>query len=222
MRYRNGDRDIRELERALRADPNDLNAYAKLLRAKVRAGLLTSDCVVQAARLGHAAAQEAEPDAIRFEGELSYDDEADLERAVSALSDRREIVSFACDCAERVLPIFEREAPDDARPRLAIEAARKWISGPYKIATSVSRDANAAADAHSDIASLAASSAADVIYAISSKSHREAVAGAAYAARTASSYGAAERLWQRERLAQYLLGEVPLPPAKKTARKRRS
>ena len=34
---------------------------------------------------------------------------------------------FACWCAEQVLPIFEKEYPDDNRPRLAIEAKRKWL-----------------------------------------------------------------------------------------------
>lgn len=34
----------------------------------------------------------------------------------------------AADFAERVLPIFERERPDDKRPRLAIETwARDWL-----------------------------------------------------------------------------------------------
>lgn len=33
---------------------------------------------------------------------------------------------FACDCAERVLPIFEKKYPDDKRPRQAIEIARKY------------------------------------------------------------------------------------------------
>lgn len=32
---------------------------------------------------------------------------------------------FAADCAEYVLPIYEKEFPDDRRPREAIEAARK-------------------------------------------------------------------------------------------------
>lgn len=36
---------------------------------------------------------------------------------------------FAADCAERVLPIFERERPGDDRPRLAIEAARAFARG---------------------------------------------------------------------------------------------
>ena len=36
---------------------------------------------------------------------------------------------FACDCAERVLPIYEKEYPDDKRPREAIEAARRYAEG---------------------------------------------------------------------------------------------
>jgi hypothetical protein len=36
---------------------------------------------------------------------------------------------FACDCAERVLPLYEKEYPDDKRPRMAIETARKFANG---------------------------------------------------------------------------------------------
>jgi tRNA(Ile)-lysidine synthase TilS/MesJ len=34
---------------------------------------------------------------------------------------------WALDCAEHVLPYFENEYPDDDRPRLAIEAGRRWV-----------------------------------------------------------------------------------------------
>ena len=37
---------------------------------------------------------------------------------------RRICVLFAADCAEQVLPLFERDRPDDSRPRRAIEVAR--------------------------------------------------------------------------------------------------
>ena len=37
---------------------------------------------------------------------------------------RRICVLFAADCAEQVLPLFERDCPDDSRPRRAIEVAR--------------------------------------------------------------------------------------------------
>lgn len=41
----------------------------------------------------------------------------------------REVASFAAHCASAVLPIFERDAPDDARPREAIDAARDFAAG---------------------------------------------------------------------------------------------
>lgn len=36
---------------------------------------------------------------------------------------------FACDCAERVLYLFEARHPDDGRPRKAIEIARRYAEG---------------------------------------------------------------------------------------------
>lgn len=36
---------------------------------------------------------------------------------------------FACDCAERVLPLFEKEYPTDKYPRKAMEAARLFADG---------------------------------------------------------------------------------------------
>ena len=41
----------------------------------------------------------------------------------------RELRLFACDCAEMVLPIFERHYPDDKRPRNSIEVARRFAEG---------------------------------------------------------------------------------------------
>ena len=35
----------------------------------------------------------------------------------------------AADCAERVLMNFEKEQPEDNRPRKAIDAARSWVRG---------------------------------------------------------------------------------------------
>jgi hypothetical protein len=36
---------------------------------------------------------------------------------------------FGCECAEAVLPIYEREYPADARPRNAIDTARRFALG---------------------------------------------------------------------------------------------
>ncbi|MCI0553995.1 MAG: hypothetical protein L0287_23855 [Anaerolineae bacterium] len=38
--------------------------------------------------------------------------------------DQRLMVTWAADCAERVLPVFEKAYPKDDRPRKAIEACR--------------------------------------------------------------------------------------------------
>ena len=43
--------------------------------------------------------------------------------------DARTARLFACDCAERVLPLFERVRPNDNRPRQAIETARRFANG---------------------------------------------------------------------------------------------
>ena len=66
---------------------------------------------------------------------------------------------FAADCAERVLPIFEKEQPNDDRPRKAIEAARAYARGEIGAAA---RDAarDAAWDAAWDAARAAARAAA--------------------------------------------------------------
>lgn len=36
---------------------------------------------------------------------------------------------FACDCAEHVLPLFEKQFPDDKRPHHTIELARRYAQG---------------------------------------------------------------------------------------------
>ncbi|MFY9532370.1 MAG: putative immunity protein, partial [Candidatus Acidiferrales bacterium] len=46
---------------------------------------------------------------------------------VAALT-KGEAIFFAADCAERVLPIFERAYPTDNRPRKSIEAAHSDAS----------------------------------------------------------------------------------------------
>lgn len=46
------------------------------------------------------------------------------------LSDKQ-LHILACDFAENVLPIFEKEYPEDNRPRRAIEVKRLWIGEEY-------------------------------------------------------------------------------------------
>ena len=62
---------------------------------------------------------------------------------------RQQIVLFACDIAESVLPIFEIRRPGDNRPRAAIETARKWANGDADIKeVRAARKAAAAAAAY--------------------------------------------------------------------------
>ena len=54
-------------------------------------------------------------------------------------SDRRLTASWAADCAERVLPLFEAEAPEDDRPRDGIARARAFSAGALDTAGEISR-----------------------------------------------------------------------------------
>ena len=49
--------------------------------------------------------------------------------------DQRSLATWAADCAERVLPLFEKAYPKDSRPHKAIEACRAWVrTGVFKMA----------------------------------------------------------------------------------------
>jgi hypothetical protein len=56
----------------------------------------------------------------------------------------KELVSLACGFAERTLPLFEQQFPEDSRPRDAIQAARNWIENPTE-ETEENRNAASAA-----------------------------------------------------------------------------
>ncbi|WTW98787.1 exonuclease SbcC [Streptomycetaceae bacterium NBC_01309] len=46
----------------------------------------------------------------------------------------RAIAGYAADCADRVLPVFERGVPGDPRPREAVDAARAFAGGGRRTA----------------------------------------------------------------------------------------
>ena len=54
-------------------------------------------------------------------------------------SDRRLVAAWAADCAERVLAVFETEAPTDDRPRDAIARARAFSRGELDVAGEIGR-----------------------------------------------------------------------------------
>ena len=114
---------------------------------------------------------------------------------------------FAADCAEHVLPLFERQHPNDDRPRRAIEAASALARG--ELDAEAARAAAAAAHAASAYAAAAAHSYAAASYAgayaasyAAACVHAAARSAAARAAAAAAR--AAERAWQTECLWQYL------------------
>lgn len=119
-------------------------------------------------------------------------------------TDQQALARWAADCAARVLPYFERQQPDDARPLQAIEAARAWARGELTVrrARAAALAAHTAARASSDPAAQAAARAAG---------HAAATAHAATHARHAAAYAlfatadpAAERAWQEQRLPERL------------------
>ena len=75
---------------------------------------------------------------------------------------------FACQCARLVLPIYEKQYPDDNRPRKAIEAAEAFALGQIgkaELEKAYANASRAAADTYADAAYAdAAYFAADAAY----------------------------------------------------------
>jgi hypothetical protein len=89
-----------------------------------------------------------------------------MERRPGALTlsqdDRRVLATWAADCAERTLPLFEAQAPGDTRPRDAVDGVRAFARGDMRIGKvrSLSAQAHAAAREVGDPAATAAARAA--------------------------------------------------------------
>ncbi|MCS5732845.1 putative immunity protein [Herbiconiux daphne] len=123
--------------------------------------------------------------------------------------DRRLVAAWAADCAERVLPLFEAEAPADDRPRDAIARARRFSDGELDAAGEIRRRFVANRAAHvvdSPAAKAAAWSAGQAAGVAHMGAH--ALGAAAYAAKAAAlaapgesaEAGEAEIAWQLEHL----------------------
>ena len=103
----------------------------------------------------------------------------------------RRLTHYLNDNAKRVLHIFERDVPDDNRPRLAIEATDKWLAGQITEA----EWRKAAWDAWDARAARAARAAW--------------VAWVAWDARAAWTSGTAFQVWQYDRLVYWLTEPEP-------------
>lgn len=126
------------------------------------------------------------------------------------MEDQRVLAGWAADCAERVLPLFERAYRQDARPRQAIDVCRAWVAtGVFRMADirGASLDAHAAARVAKpvdDAACFAARAAGQAVATAHVPQH--AFGGSYYALkavaadRGAEAAAAAEREWQARRL----------------------
>ena len=133
-------------------------------------------------------------------------------------ADRRLVASWAADCAERVLPLFEAEAPDDDRPRDAIARARAYASGELDTAGEIRRRfvANRASQVVSSPAAKAAAWSAGQAAGVAHMG-AHALGAAAYAAKAAELHqagaGTAEIAWQLEHLSDPARTALRLLPA---------
>jgi len=123
-------------------------------------------------------------------------------------SDRRLVAAWAADCAERVLAVFETEAPTDDRPRDAIARARAFSRGELDVAGEIGRRLVAGRAAHS-VTSPAGAAAARAAAQAAGVAHMgaHALGAAAYAAKavglaaTDSSAAVADEIaWQLEHM----------------------
>jgi len=149
-----------------------------------------------------------------------------MERQPSALTlsedDRRVLAVWAADCAERTLPLYEAQAPNDTRPRDAIEGLRAFARGELRVgpARALSVGAHAAARAVGDPAAVAAARAAGQAVAVAHMAaHARGVVYAAIAAGLAApddpNAVAAEARWQLEHASptvREVLRRLPVPP----------
>ncbi len=133
--------------------------------------------------------------------------------------DQRSLATWAADCAERVLPFFEKVYPKDDRPRKAIEACRTWVrTGVFKMADI--REASLAAHAaareakENDVACFAARAAGQAVATAHVPQH--AFGGAYYALKAVVAADSAnaevkiakERNWQSRHLPENLRQEI--------------
>jgi len=138
-----------------------------------------------------------------------------MDGAITEIADKAEheiLATWAADCAERVLPLFEKERPGDDRPRKAVKAVSEWVqTGVFKMSdvrgASLAAHSAAREVAENDAARSAARAAGQAM--ATAHVPRHALAAAIYAATAvrdsvdpseADSAMNREREWQYRRL----------------------
>lgn len=137
------------------------------------------------------------------------------------VADRQILAEWAADCAERVLYVFEADAPHDDRPRQSIERTRAFARGEVEVAEAL-RGRFAGGGAARDATTPAAAAAARAAGQASAIPHMgaHALGAAAYAAK-AAGLAAPDRLgavmeeigWQLEHMSDEVRAALRrLPP----------
>jgi hypothetical protein len=113
--------------------------------------------------------------------------------------DHRLLATWAADCAENVLPLFDAVRTGDERPRRAIEAARAWVGGEVRMmdARGAAFPANAAAREVTGAARFAALSAGQAAAVAHVAEHD--LGAAAYALRAVAAAAPADESLERLR-----------------------
>ncbi|MGF3057181.1 putative immunity protein [Microbacterium sp. YY-01] len=146
-----------------------------------------------------AAAAGSSAEAAGSDGELPDDNDLKLSE-----TDRRELVAWTVECAERLLPLFVEKRPDDTRPQQALEAAWAFLRGEMSI-DAVRERAFACHAAAREVDDPAASAAARVCGQAVGVAHmaghsRQVPRHTARAFRHDPARRHEELTWQRERI----------------------
>lgn len=102
-----------------------------------------------------------------------------------SVEDRRIVASWAADCAEHVLAIFEDAAPNDGRVRAAIDQTRSFAAGEFDVTEAVRRRGGQAGAAAREAPTPAARAAAYAAEQAAAVAHMgaHALGAAGYAAK---------------------------------------
>jgi len=125
--------------------------------------------------------------------------------------DRRIVAAWAADCAERVVWLFEAEAPQDRRPRDAIARTRAFARGELDVAAEIRRRF-AGGGAARDVSAPAAAAAARAAGQAAAVAHMgaHALGAAAYAAKAAGLAVPDQRIAVAEEI-RWQLGHMSAP-----------
>jgi hypothetical protein len=105
-----------------------------------------------------------------------------------SVDERRVVASWAADCAEHVLGIYEHAVPDDDRVRAAIDQARSFAVGDLDVREAIRRRGGAAGAAAREAPTPAATAAAYAAEQAAAVAHMgaHALGAAGYAAKAST------------------------------------